>query len=177
MHQDKGMESYRKLFLALGASLVVMFPLTMAFVARWSDFHFNLSNFYMSLAMVAPMGLIMLVVMRGMFPDRALNAGLATGFVVLFAVALWLGRTETFVGNEQFLRAMIPHHSRAILVCNEAAITDPEIVALCEQIISSQEEEIAIMERVLEERQAARFAGRKPIRSRALAQGLRANRG
>jgi hypothetical protein len=70
-----------------------------------------------------------------------------------------------------------PHHSRAILVCNEAAITDPEIVAQCEQIISSEEEEIAIMERVLEERQAARFAGWKPIRSRALAQGLRANRG
>ncbi|MDQ2652724.1 MAG: hypothetical protein M3Z20_06720 [Chloroflexota bacterium] len=49
----------------------------------------------------------------------------AIGFVAIFAVGIWLGRTEAFVGNEQFLRAMIPHHSRAILVCNQAQITDP----------------------------------------------------
>ena len=60
--------------------------------------------------------------------------------------------TEAFVGNEQFLRAMIPHHSRAILVCNEAAITDPDIRQLCDQIIATQQEEIAIMNRMLEER-------------------------
>ena len=88
-----------------------MFPLTMAFVAQWSHFHLNLSNFYMAVAMVAPMGLIMLGVMRRMFPNRALNTGLAVGFVLLFAAGLWLGRTEAFVGDEQFLRAMIPHRA------------------------------------------------------------------
>jgi hypothetical protein len=149
---DKEMGGYAKLFLALGLSLIVMFPLTMAFVARWSHFHLNLSNFYMAVAMVAPMGLIMLGVMRGMFPNRPLNLGLAAAFVALFALGLWLGRTEAFVGNEQFLRAMIPHHSRAILVCNEAAITDPDIRQLCDQIIATQQEEIAIMNRMLDER-------------------------
>jgi uncharacterized protein (DUF305 family) len=34
------------------------------------------------------------------------------------------------VGNELFLRAMIPHHSRAILVCEEPSITDPDIANL-----------------------------------------------
>jgi uncharacterized protein (DUF305 family) len=124
----------------------------MAFVAQWSHFHLNLSNFYMAVAMVAPMGLIMLGVMRGMFPDRRLNAGLVIGFLALFALGLWLGRTEAFVGDAQFLRAMIPHHSRAILVCQEAALTDPEIEQLCGQIISSQQEEIDIMNQMLEER-------------------------
>jgi hypothetical protein len=150
--RNEGMGAYGKLFLALGLSLVVMFPLTMAFVAQWSHFHLNLSNFYMAVAMVAPMGLIMLGVMRGMFPDRRLNAGLVIGFVALFALGLWLGRTEAFVGDAQFLRAMIPHHSRAILVCQEAALTDPEIEQLCGQIISSQQEEIDIMNQMLEER-------------------------
>ncbi len=149
---DKTMSGYQKLFLALGLSLLVMFPLSMAFVAHWSDFHLNLSNFYMAVAMVAPMGLIMLGVMRGMFPRPRLNVALAVGFVALFALGLWLGRTEAFVGNEQFLRAMIPHHSRAILVCNEAHITDPDIIQLCDQIVSSQQEEIDLMERMLAER-------------------------
>ena len=150
--RDEGMSGYGRLFLALGLSLIVMFPLTMAFVAQWSHFHLNLSNFYMAVLMVAPMGLIMLGVMRSMFPNPRLNAGLVIGFVTLFALGLWLGRTEAFVGNEQFLRAMIPHHSRAILVCQESAITDPEIERLCDQIVSSQQEEIDIMERMLEER-------------------------
>lgn len=149
---ESGMGNYRRLFLALGLSLIVMFLLSMAFIAQWSHFHLNLSNFYMAFAMVAPMGLIMLGVMRGMFPNPRLNVALVLGFVALFALGLWLGRTEAFVGNEQFLRAMIPHHSRAILVCNEAQITDPDIAQLCDQIVSSQQEEIDLMERMLDER-------------------------
>lgn len=149
-HSGMG-SGYGKLFLALGLSLLVMFPLTMAFVNVWDDFYLNLSNFYMAVMMVAPMGLIMLFVMRGMFPNRRLNAGLMAGFVALFIVAFWIGRQGVFVGNDQFLRAMIPHHSRAILVCEESAITDPEIVGLCGQIIASQQEEIGIMKRMMEE--------------------------
>ena len=122
---DQAMGGYRKWFLALGLSLLVMYPLTMAFIAHWSDFHLNLSNFYMAVAI---------------------------GFVALFAVGIWLGRTEAFVGNEQFLRAMIPHHSRAILVCNQAQITDPDIAQLCDQIVSSQQEEIDLMEQMLASR-------------------------
>jgi uncharacterized protein (DUF305 family) len=65
-------------------------------------------------------------------------------------LAWWLGRTGALVGNDQFLRAMIPHHSRAILVCENATITDPTIVQLCDQIVTSQQEEIATMEALLD---------------------------
>ncbi|CAN5697975.1 DUF305 domain-containing protein [soil metagenome] len=148
---NQDIRSYGRLALALGLSLLIMYPLTMAFVVERSHFHFNLSNFYMALTMVAPMGLIMLGVMWQMFPRRALNIGLAAAFVVLFFGAWWLGRSETFVGNDQFLRAMIPHHSRAILVCENANITDPDIKQLCDQIVTAQEEEIATMEAMLDE--------------------------
>lgn len=145
-HEEKhgsGMAgSYRRLFLAL----------TMAFVAQGSHFYLNLSNFYMAVMMVAPMGLIMLFVMRNMFANPRLNAGLVVSFVVLFFAAFWIGRAEVLVGNEQFLRAMIPHHSRAILVCESASITDVDIQELCQQIIATQKEEIDIMQRMLDER-------------------------
>lgn len=148
---DKSMSGYGKLFLALGVSLIVMYLLTMAFVDEWDHYHLNLSNLYMAILMVAPMGLIMLFVMRSMFPDSRLNLVLIVGFVALFFLAFWLGRTQAFVGNDQFLRAMIPHHSRAILVCENASITDPEIQQLCQQIVETQKEEIGIMNQMLDE--------------------------
>jgi xanthine/uracil/vitamin C permease (AzgA family) len=142
--------SYARLGLALGVSLLLMFLLTMSMVRSLDHYHLNLSNFYMALIMVAPMGLVMLVVMWGMFKDRRLNAALIVGFVLAFIGALALGRSEAFVGDEQFLRSMIPHHSRAILVCQESSITDPEIAELCDQIVRTQRDEIAQMESILE---------------------------
>lgn len=148
-HQSKG--SYGKLGIALVLSFLVMYPLTMIFVNEGNHFYFNLSNAYMAVIMVAPMGLIMMGVMRQMFPNRKLNIGLIAGFVALFVIALFMGRSQVGIGNDQFLRAMIPHHSRAILVCENADLTDPAIKDLCEQIITTQEEEIATMEAMLDD--------------------------
>ncbi|HEX6230428.1 MAG TPA: DUF305 domain-containing protein [Actinomycetota bacterium] len=145
-------KSYVKLGIALGTSLLVMYLLTFSMVERWGHLHMNLSNFYMALMMVAPMGIVMLLVMRSMFRDTRLNVILHVSFAVLFVAAFWLGRTETFIGDEGFLDAMIPHHSRAILVCQESSLSDPEVVELCDQIVETQREEIAQMERILDER-------------------------
>ena len=58
-------------------------------------------------------------------------------------------RTQAFVGDKEFLKSMIPHHSGAVLMCNEASITDPEIVQLCGQILESQKREINQMKTIL----------------------------
>jgi uncharacterized protein (DUF305 family) len=47
---------------------------------------------------------------------------------------------------------MIPHHSRAIHMCQEAGLTDPEIEELCTQIIQTQRDEIALMRSIMERR-------------------------
>jgi Na+/proline symporter len=143
------MQMYLRLAIALVASLVVMFGLSFLQTRTWSHLLPNFSNFYISLTMIGAMGLIMLVVMWPMFENRKVNAGLAVGFVAVLASGVVLARTETFVGDEAFLRSMIPHHSRAVLVCQEATITDSEIVELCDQIVSSQLEEIARMQDLL----------------------------
>ncbi|MEV5634091.1 DUF305 domain-containing protein [Micromonospora tulbaghiae] len=144
--------NYIRFGLVLLISLAVMFVLTLSQIRRWSDFFLNLSNFYMSVIMVAVMGVIMMGVMQQMFTDRRLNIVLYSVLVALFVGGFAAVRTEPFVGNENFLRSMIPHHSRAVLVCQESDITDPEIIALCDQIVKSQEEEITQMKRILGDR-------------------------
>jgi len=126
-----------------------MYPLTMVMVRRFDDFYLNLSNFYMALVMVAPMGLLMLIVMSSMFTDKRLNVVLYISFIALFVGAFALARAETGIGDERFLKSMIPHHSRAVLVCQESNLTDPEVIKLCEQIVQSQEEEIRQMKDIL----------------------------
>lgn len=146
------MSPYAKLGVSLSISFLVMWVLTMAFIREWDHFHLNLPNAWMALVMVAPMGLIMLGVMWAMFPNRAVNLALLAGFVVLFGLALVLGRNQAGVGDDQFLRAMIPHHSRAILACQESDISDPEVIRLCDEIIATQREEIDQMQRILDRR-------------------------
>lgn len=142
--------SYVRFGLTLLVSLLVMWVLSMSLVDQWGHFYFNLGNFWMALIMVAAMGLIMMVSMRSMFQNKRLNVALYASFVVLFVGALALGRASALVGDEQFLESMIPHHSRAILMCQESSITDPEIETLCGEIIKTQREEITQMEQILE---------------------------
>lgn len=144
------MKMYAKLGIALALSYVAMFLLSMSMIREFDHFSLSGSNAWMALVMVAPMGLIMLGVMWAMFQNKALNAGLALVFLAVFAGSWYLGRQEAGVGNEQFLKSMIPHHSRAILVCQEANITDPEIVELCDAIVQTQKEEIAQMKDILD---------------------------
>lgn len=142
--------SYLRFGVTLLVSLVVMWVLSMTMIDQWGHFYFNLSNLWIAIVMVAAMGLIMMVSMRSMFENKRLNIALYSGFVVLFVVSVLGARSAAFVGDEQFLKSMIPHHSRAVLMCQESDITDPEIEELCVQIIESQQEEIVEMEQILD---------------------------
>lgn len=141
---------YVKFAIILLVSLGLMWVLSMSMVRSIDHFYFNLSNFWMALIMVSAMAIIMVVGMWSMFKNKKANIAMLVGFAVLFAGAFALGRTETFVGNEEFLKSMIPHHSRALLVCQESDITDPEIVELCKKIVESQQQEISQMQSILE---------------------------
>lgn len=147
---EDAVKMYARLAVALGLSLLVMWFLSLAQIDRWAHFYLNLSNFYISLLMVGSMGLIMLSVMWPMFTSKKVNIGLLAGFAALVLVAFGLARTEAFVDDEAFLHSMIPHHSRAVLVCQESDLTDPEIIELCDTIIETQLEEIAQMQEILE---------------------------
>jgi uncharacterized protein (DUF305 family) len=140
---------YKKLAVALTVNAVLMFFITFANLADASHFHPSLNRVYMALMMTAPMGIVMLLVMRSMFENARLNVVLFALFAVMFGATFLLVRTQTPVGDRQFLRSMIPHHSSAILMCDRADLTDAEIARLCDEIIESQREEIAQMEGIL----------------------------
>jgi uncharacterized protein (DUF305 family) len=119
-------------------------------IATLGHFNLNLNNVYMTLMMVAPMAVVMLVSMRSMFPSRRTNWIIAVVAVFVFAASFGAMRTQAAIGDAEFVRSMVPHHSGAILMCREAALTDPELIALCEDIIAGQQSEIEQMQAILE---------------------------
>lgn len=140
---------YKRFAVLVLVNTIVMFILTYTMIAAVGHFYFNINKVYMALMMVSLMNIAMLAFMHKMYQNKKLNIILYAGFTAVFILSFSFARTQTFVGDEQFLRSMIPHHSSAILMCRQADITDPEIAQLCEQIIQAQEEEIELMEQLL----------------------------
>jgi hypothetical protein len=141
---------YGRFGLVLAINAVIMFLITYVNIAELGHYHFNLNRVYMALLMVAPMAILMLLVMRSMYPNTKLNILLLGGFAALGVLMFVLIRVQAPIGNEQFIRSMTPHHSSAILMCEQSDITDPELAALCDEIVEAQKEEIAEMARILE---------------------------
>ena len=129
---------YRKLALALLINAVIMYLVMYVMIDKLESFYLNINNVYMMVMMVAPMLIVMLLVMRSMYPNPRLNTGLIVTAALLFVGSFFLIRQQWPVGDVQFLRSMIPHHSGAILMCGQDQITDPDIKTLCGQIIESQ---------------------------------------
>jgi hypothetical protein len=151
--QHTGHSSSSKPYLMLAANLlvsaIIMYFVMFTMIDGLPEFFHNLNMFYMALMMVAPMAILMLLMMGSMYRNKKLNLVISIGFAVLFIAAFGAMREQTAIGDRQFLRSMIPHHSGAILMCREAVLRDSEIRALCDGIIRSQRQEIAQMKRLL----------------------------
>jgi len=148
--QDGGV--YRNLAAELTIDFVIMYLVMYTMIATLGHFYLNLNNVYMTLMMVAPMAILMLIFMRSMYPSRRVNLAIAAAATVLFIGSFVGMRTQAFVGDAEFLRSMIPHHSGAILMCEQASLRDPEIIVLCDNIVRSQRDEIAEMQALLDKR-------------------------
>jgi uncharacterized protein (DUF305 family) len=140
---------YRNLLVMSLLSFLSMYVLMYAMVDRFANVYSSFNQAYMAGLMTAPMVLIELLVMRAMYPERRKNA-LAGAPGVLAGIAFFAFiREQAAISDEQFLRSMIPHHGGAVLMCEQSAITDPEIRALCRRITSSQQSEIDQMKTIL----------------------------
>lgn len=126
-------------------SFVAMYALMYAMVDSLANVFNNVNQVYMAGLMASPMLLIELALMARMYPDRRLNLLLGIG-AVLAMVLFWCGiRQQAGVTDQQFLRSMIPHHAGALLMCERNRLRDPDLQALCGEILASQQSEIARM--------------------------------
>ena len=148
-HEGPGGNAYPLFGLNMALSLAAMYFLMFTMVDTAGDFFNNLNMAFMALTMLAPMGVLMLALMPGMYSDRRLNVILYAGFALVFVLALAGIRTQTPIGDEQFIASMIPHHSGAILMCREADIIDAELRTLCDGIETGQRQEIEQMKSIL----------------------------
>lgn len=143
---------YGRLALMVVLSFLAMYILMYAMVDRLGNVYNNVNQFYMAGLMAAPMLVLELVLMAGMYQNKRLNVVLITVGVVAAVVFWCLIRQQAAVTERQFLRSMIPHHGGAILMCQQLKSDDPKIRRLCGEIESSQKSEIVLMKAMLEKR-------------------------
>ena len=141
-------------FAMIATSIVTMFVLKYSNV--WSTDHvfFSQTRMWMALEMGMAMVVIMLGFMWGMYRTRGTKIAVTVGALVLFALFLFLARSQRTVGDEAWMEAMIPHHSIAILTSERAQISDPRVRELADRIIEAQVREIEEMKLLLAEIEA-----------------------
>jgi len=143
-------QAYKKMALMLIAAFIIMYMVMFLNADKINDIYFSLARTYMALLMTAPMALLMLALMPDMYASKKLNSVIATIAVIVFTFALTALRSQAFIGDTQYIRAMIPHHSSAIMSSKNANIKDPELRRLSDSIIQSQDREIRQMKKILE---------------------------
>ncbi len=143
------MNKYTKFGVMIGTSTVVMFG--MMYLNTYASDHvfYSETRAYMAIMMGAAMGIIMLAFMRKMYENSAINISIFTICFGLFFVSLWLVRSQQTVGEVSWMKAMIPHHSIAILTSERAHISDPRVRALADGIIEAQRREITEMKALI----------------------------
>jgi uncharacterized protein (DUF305 family) len=141
---------YRTLLIMAVLSFIAMYILMYAMVNVIGNVFNNINQVYMAGLMTAPMVVFEVILMSKMYTNKRLNALIIAGSLVLGLLFFLAIRQQAAINDQQFLRSMIPHHAGAILMCEHASISDPEIKQLCQTIISSQQAEIDQMKTILQ---------------------------
>jgi FlaA1/EpsC-like NDP-sugar epimerase len=147
--------SYLRFFAMIGTSMVIMYLLTYLNSYQIIEHaHFSETRLFMSLLMGGAMMAIMLFFMLGMYKNSRANVAIFVGAGLLMLLSLWLVRSQVTVTGVDYMEAMIPHHSIAILTSERAGIEDPRVRELADEIIEAQRREIKEMEWLIEDIQS-----------------------
>lgn len=141
--------SYMRFGAMIATSTLVMFGLMYLNTYALEHVFFSQTRMWMALVMGAAMAGIMLLFMKKMYKSRAANAAFLVGSVIVFALSLWLVRSQATVDDLAYMKAMIPHHSIAIMTSERANIVDPRVRELADEIITAQVREIDEMKSLI----------------------------
>jgi hypothetical protein len=149
-HQGRHGGAYWRFAAMLVLSFIAMYVLMYAMVDKFGDVYPNHNQAYMAALMTAPMAIIEILLMGSMYPHKRANLLIVAGAIILLAAAWFATRYQAGIGDEQFVKSMIPHHSGAILMCDGAKLQDAELQQLCSEITAGQQAEIDQMRAILE---------------------------
>ena len=140
---------YGRFFAMITTSTIVMYGLMYLNTYSIDHIEFSQTRMWMAIYMGSVMAVIMLAFMLGMYSDRKKNIAIFVGAGLAFVLSLWLVRSQETVEDLAWMKAMIPHHSIAILTSERADISDPRVRDLADAIIEAQRNEIAEMKRYI----------------------------
>ncbi|QIK39605.1 DUF305 domain-containing protein [Pontivivens nitratireducens] len=146
--------SYGRFFAMIATSTLLMYGLMYLNTYAIDHVYFSQTRSWMALYMGAVMAIIMLAFMLGMYSNRKVNMAIFAGSALVFAASLYLVRSQDTVDDVAWMKAMIPHHSIAILTSERAHISDPRVAELAQQIIEAQRKEIDEMKFLIDDLQA-----------------------
>ncbi len=150
MENSKNNNNYKTFFLMLACSFVAMYITMYLNTYAIDHIYFSLTRFYMTCLGISTMAVIMWFFMRNMYKNKKKNIAILAGSFMLFVAALSLVRVQKpIIGDILWMKAMIPHHSIAILTSERADIKDPEVKQLAEDIIEAQRKEIEDMKTMI----------------------------
>lgn len=144
------MNKYAKFGLMIVTATLIMFGLMYLNTYQLDHVFFSETRAYMALIMGAVMAIVMLAFMLNMYTNRRANIAIFVGSALVFVLALWLVRSQETVADVSWMKAMIPHHSIAILTSERAHISDPRVRELADGIIETQRKEIAGMKSLIQ---------------------------
>ncbi len=148
-HEKSSGTGYGRFAAMIATSTIVMFGLMYLNTYTWSHVEYSQTRTWMAVVMGATMAVIMLGFMWSMYKNRSVNLAILAGSAVVFVLALWLVRSQETVDDVSYMKAMIPHHSIAIMTSERAHIKDPEVRRLADGIIDAQVREITEMKRMI----------------------------
>lgn len=142
--------NYSRFLLMLALSGISMY-ITMYFnTYEMSHVFYSWTRMYMTLIGLGGMAIIMFLFMKDMYKNKMKNTLIVIGSLLMMTLATLLVRTQVPIDDVKWMKAMIPHHSIAILTSGRADIKDPEVKKLAEDIIETQKREIAEMKKMIE---------------------------
>lgn len=145
------MKQYGKFGIMIAVSTFIMYWLMYLNVFQFNHIFFSQTRLYMAIIMGSVMAFVMLLFMWGMYKNKTVNFIILGVSALVFSASLWLVRSQTTVDDVSWMKAMIPHHSIAILTSERAEIEDPRVKELSEEIIKAQRREIEEMKRLIED--------------------------
>ncbi|KAA0957615.1 DUF305 domain-containing protein [Planococcus kocurii] len=145
------MNAYAKFGIMILTSTFLMYWLMFLNIFQLDHIFYSETRVYMALIMGSVMAIVMLLFMWPMYKNKKTNTVILGGSAVIFALSLWLVRSQILVEDVKWMEAMIPHHSIAILTSERANISDPRVRELADSIIEAQRKEIAEMKKLIKD--------------------------